>query len=82
MDEYDGKQFVGIQTKLEIGSVGGKRSGAASPNDGQRRRRQGPHRSSPRQNIPKDAAARKLLTLVYYGLCDGHISALHRVRAA
>jgi hypothetical protein len=32
-----------------------------------------------RKTTPKIAAARKLLTLVYYGLRDGHIRALaHR----
>ena len=30
------------------------------------------------KNIAKVAAARKLLTLVYYGLRDGHIRALAR----
>ncbi|WP_249354697.1 hypothetical protein [Rhodococcus sp. USK13] len=34
------------------------------------------------KNIAKVAAARKLLTLVYYGLRDGHIRALTRDRAA
>jgi hypothetical protein len=35
------------------------------------------------RNIAKIAAARKLLTLVYYGLRDGHIRALaHRQTAA
>jgi transposase len=34
------------------------------------------------KNIAKVAAARKLLTLVYYGLRDGHIRALTRQRAA
>ena len=34
------------------------------------------------KNIAKIAAARKLLTLVYYGLRDGHIRALARRRAA
>ena len=34
------------------------------------------------KNIAKVAAARKLLTLVYYGLRDGHIRALDRPRAA
>ncbi len=34
------------------------------------------------KNIAKVAAARKLLTLVYYGLRDGHIRALSRGRAA
>lgn len=34
------------------------------------------------KNIAKVAAARKLLTLVYYGLRDGHIRALDRTRAA
>ena len=34
------------------------------------------------KNIAKIAAARKLLTLVYYGLRDGHIRALDRPRAA
>ena len=35
------------------------------------------------KNIAKVAAARKLLTLVYYGLRDGHIRALtHRPAAA
>ena len=34
------------------------------------------------KNIAKVAAARKLLTLVYYGLRDGHIRALDRARAA
>ncbi len=34
------------------------------------------------KNIAKIAAARKLLTLVYYGLRDGHIRALTRQRAA
>ena len=34
------------------------------------------------RNIAKVAAARKLLTLVYYGLRDGHIRALDRARAA
>jgi transposase len=34
------------------------------------------------KNIAKVAAARKLLTLVYYGLRDGHICALDRDRAA
>jgi transposase len=33
-------------------------------------------------NIAKVAAARKLLTLVYYGLRDGHIRALDRTKAA
>jgi hypothetical protein len=33
------------------------------------------------KNIAKVAAARKLLTLVYYGLRDGHIRALDRDRA-
>jgi len=33
------------------------------------------------KNIAKVAAARKLLTLVYYGLRDGHIRALARQRA-
>ena len=33
------------------------------------------------RNIAKVAAARKLLTLVYYGLRDGHIRALDRARA-
>jgi len=34
------------------------------------------------KNIAKVAAARKPLTLVYYGLRDGHIRALDRTRAA
>ena len=34
------------------------------------------------KNIAKVAAARKLLTLVYYGLRDGHIRALTHQRAA
>ena len=34
------------------------------------------------KNIAKTAAARKLLTLVYYGLRDGHIRALTHGRAA
>jgi transposase len=34
------------------------------------------------KNIAKVAAARKLLTLVYYGLRDGHIRALAHQRAA
>ena len=34
------------------------------------------------KNIAKVAAARKLLTLVYYGLRDGHIRALDRARPA
>src|ERR1700739_782471 len=34
------------------------------------------------KNIAKVAAARKLLTLVYYGLRDGHIRALDRDKAA
>jgi hypothetical protein len=34
------------------------------------------------KNIAKVAAARKLLTLVYYGLRDGHIRALDRTGAA
>ena len=34
------------------------------------------------KNIAKIAVARKLLTLVYYGLRDGHIRALDRPRAA
>jgi hypothetical protein len=34
------------------------------------------------RNIAKIAAARKLLTLVYYGLRDGHIRALAPRRAA
>ena len=34
------------------------------------------------KNIAKVAAARKLLTLVYYGLRDGHIRALDQARAA
>jgi transposase len=34
------------------------------------------------RNIAKVAAARKLLTLVYYGLRDGYIRALDRARAA
>jgi transposase len=34
------------------------------------------------KNIAKVAAARKLLTLVYYGLRDGHIRALDRATAA
>src|ERR1700760_3773130 len=34
------------------------------------------------KNIAKVAAARKLLTLVYYGMRDGHIRALDRARAA
>jgi hypothetical protein len=34
------------------------------------------------KNIAKVTAARKLLTLVYYGLRDGHIRALDRNRAA
>ncbi|MFC9360835.1 transposase [Rhodococcus sp. NPDC057014] len=34
------------------------------------------------KSIAKVAAARKLLTLVYYGLRDGHIRALARDRAA
>jgi hypothetical protein len=34
------------------------------------------------KNIAKVAAARKLLTLVYYGLRDGHIRALDRARVA
>jgi transposase len=34
------------------------------------------------KNIAKVAAARKLLTLIYYGLRDGHIRALDRTRAA
>jgi len=33
------------------------------------------------KGIAKVAAARKLLTLVYYGLRDGHIRALERARA-
>ena len=33
------------------------------------------------KNIAKVAAARKLLTLVYYGLRDGHIRALTRQKA-
>ena len=34
------------------------------------------------RNIAKIAAAHKLLTLVYYGLRDGHIKALDTARAA
>jgi transposase len=34
------------------------------------------------KNIAKVAAARKLLTLIYYGLRDGHIRALDQDRAA
>ena len=34
------------------------------------------------KNIAKVAAARKLLTLVYYGLRDGHIRALDHTKAA
>ena len=34
------------------------------------------------RNIAKIAAARKLLTLVYYGLRDGHIRALATPEAA
>jgi transposase len=34
------------------------------------------------RNIATVAVARKLLTLVYYGLRDGHIRALHKVKAA
>ena len=34
------------------------------------------------KNIAKVAAARKLLTLIYYGLRDGHIRALDRTKAA
>ena len=34
------------------------------------------------RNIAKIAAARKLLTLVYYGLRDGHIRALARRQVA
>jgi hypothetical protein len=34
------------------------------------------------KNIAKVAAARKLLTLVYYGLRDGQIRALDRARPA
>jgi hypothetical protein len=34
------------------------------------------------KNTPKVAAARKLLTPVYYGLRDGQIRALDRTRAA
>jgi transposase len=34
------------------------------------------------KNIAEAAAARKLLTLVYYGLRDGHIRTLDRTRAA
>ena len=33
------------------------------------------------RNIGKVAAARELLTLIYYGLRDGHIRALQRVSA-
>ncbi len=47
--------------------------------DGPRRRRSRPdwgHGAA--TNIAKVAAARKLLTLVYYGLRDGHIRALDR----
>jgi hypothetical protein len=35
-----------------------------------------------RRNIGKVAAARKLLTLVYYGLRDGHIRSLAAARPA
>src|SRR4029077_19957913 len=42
-----------------------------------------PHEARRGKNIAKVAAARKLLTLVYYGLRDGHIRALaHRQVAA
>ncbi|WP_205776005.1 hypothetical protein [Micromonospora tulbaghiae] len=34
------------------------------------------------RNIATVAVARKLLTLVYYGLRDGHIRALHAAKAA
>ncbi|MEU7174582.1 hypothetical protein ABZ949_24210 [Micromonospora tulbaghiae] len=34
------------------------------------------------RNIATVAVARKLLTLVYYGLRDGHIRALHPAKAA
>jgi hypothetical protein len=34
------------------------------------------------RNIAKVAVARKLLILVYYGLRDGHIRALHAASAA
>jgi transposase len=34
------------------------------------------------RNVATVAVARKLLTLVYYGLRDGHIRALHPARAA
>ena len=34
------------------------------------------------RNIATVAAARKLLTLVYYGLRDGHIRALNRAKTA
>ncbi|MGV9871107.1 hypothetical protein ACWDV6_52435, partial [Rhodococcus koreensis] len=34
------------------------------------------------RNIAKVAAARKLLTLVYYGLRDGHIRSLTRQKVA
>jgi transposase len=43
------------------------------------RARLGPRRGT---NVAKVAAARKLLTLVYYGLRDGHIRALDKHRAA
>ena len=34
------------------------------------------------RNIATVATARKLLTLVYYGLRDGHIRALNRAKTA
>ena len=55
---------------------------SALPHDGQDRGRHTSHRSSSRQEHRQVAAARQLLTLVFYGLRDGQIRALDRARAA
>ena len=71
------------QTGFETGPVGRDRGGAASPQTTVKIAADKDRIEARRgKNIAKVAAARKLLTLVYYGLRDGHIRALDRTTAA
>ena len=70
------------QTRLQSGPLGGDRGGAAAPDDAQDLGRQTTHRGPPRQKHRQSRCGTGTLTLVYFGLRDGHIRALDRARAA
>lgn len=67
---------------LQAGAVGRGRGRPTTPHDGEDLRPQRSHRGPPRQEPRQGRRGPQLLTLVYYGLRDGHIRARTRDRAA